>query len=288
MSLRRPACRSPETSFGGIAAAETVPSDDGTRPGVCRASRAVIVSADVATSERLALDGGDQRHSLTYFCCPASRVLRLPRMYFQGRIRLFGAEGSAGETEELRHVRHSEPGRGRDRQPGGGDGGAGAQLASELPGPRRTSASDSRRPIWPSTRRAWRTLPGLCGLTCRTTSPLCPASPTRRDVTRFSRASGTGAGSGTRGGRRPWARTVSCAASCCPAPVWSGLASPPHRVARRRLAGASGGARRRILRGARCGSGSSTSGWRRTRTWRAPTWPIPTGSTCSPRTEDAR
>jgi hypothetical protein len=223
-------------------------------------------------------------------------VLLLPRVartstvqdVFPGPDPPLWCRGSAGETEELRHARHSEPGRGRDRQPGGGDGGAGAQLASELPGPRRTSASDSRRPIWPSTRRAWRTLPGLCGLTCRTTSPLCPASPTRRDLTRFWRASGTRAGSGTRGGRRPWATTVSCAASCCPAPVWSGLASPPHRAARRRLAGASGGARRRILRGARCGSGSSTSGWRRTRTWRAPTWPIPAGSTCSPRTEDAR
>src|SRR3954468_24545921 len=44
-------------------------------------------------SHRLVLDGGGQRHSLTYFCCPGSRVLPLPRMYFQGRIRLFGAEG---------------------------------------------------------------------------------------------------------------------------------------------------------------------------------------------------
>src|SRR3954463_9820464 len=43
-------------------------------------------------SHRLVLDGGGQRHSLTYSCCPGSRVLPLSRMYFQGRIRLFGAE----------------------------------------------------------------------------------------------------------------------------------------------------------------------------------------------------
>jgi hypothetical protein len=128
-------------------------------------------------------------------------VLLLPRVartstvqdVFPGPDPPLWCRGSAGETKELRHARHSEPGCGRDRKPGGGDGGAGAQLAS-----------------------------------------------------------------------------------------------PPHRATRRSLAGASGGARRRILRGARCGSGSSTSGWRRTRTWRAPTWPIPTGSTCSARTEDAR
>src|SRR3954471_3262713 len=94
MSLRRPARRSPESSFGGIAAAETVPSDDGHDQG-CAEPLEPGSSPQTwprPMSHRLVLDGGGQRHSLTYSCCPGSRGLPLPRMYFQGRIRLFGAE----------------------------------------------------------------------------------------------------------------------------------------------------------------------------------------------------